>query len=29
MSFLADGTQHVAVAGGHALFVFALGGTGG
>ena len=24
MSFLADGKQHVAVAGGHALFVFAL-----
>ena len=24
MSFLADGRQHVAVAGGHALFVFAL-----
>ena len=26
MSFLADGKQHVAVAGGHALFVFALTG---
>jgi alcohol dehydrogenase (cytochrome c) len=24
MSFLADGKQHVAVAGGHALFVFTL-----
>jgi hypothetical protein len=24
MSFLADGKQHVAIAGGHALFVFAL-----
>jgi alcohol dehydrogenase (cytochrome c) len=27
MSFLAEGTQHVAVAGGHALFVFALGAS--
>jgi alcohol dehydrogenase (cytochrome c) len=27
MSFLADGTQHVAVAGGHALFVFTLDGV--
>jgi alcohol dehydrogenase (cytochrome c) len=25
MSFLASGKQHVAIAGGHALFVFALG----